>query len=1072
MPKRTDLKKILIIGSGPIIIGQGCEFDYSGVQACKALKSAGYEIVLVNSNPATIMTDPEMADHTYIEPITWQTVAKIIELERPDAILSTMGGQTALNCALELDAQGILNKYQVELIGANKQAIDKAEDREQFRLAMQKIGLSMARSYTVNNMQEALQAQLQLGFPTIIRPSYTLGGSGGGIAYDMAEFEKICNHGFALSKNKQLLIEESLLGWKEYELEVIRDANDSCIIVCTIENLDPMGIHTGDSITVAPAQTLTDREYQVMRDAAIAILREIGVQTGGSNVQFAVHPQTGRMIVIEMNPRVSRSSALASKATGFPIAKIAALLAVGYTLDELENDITGGVIPASFEPSLDYVVVKIPRFNFEKFPTISPQLTTQMQAIGEVMAIGSTFPAALQKALCSLEVDISGFNPQVNLQEDNAGTLIIKALKQVGPLRILYVADAFRYGMSLAEINSHTAIDPWFLDQIRTLVQQEQKISSQEFATIQRGELLKWKQQGFSDARLAQLLNVTENSVRILRTNLGIRAKYKRIDSCAAEFPATTAYLYPTFDGECEAAISEQRKVIVLGSGPNRIGQGIEFDYCCVQAVQALQEFGIEAIMINCNPETVSTDYDISDRLYFDALTIETVLEIIDLEQPLGVILQLGGQTPLKLAAALHQHGVKILGTSYDTIDLAEDRERFAKVINKLGLQQPANAVANDVTAGLIAAKNLGYPLMIRPSYVLGGRAMQVVNSDLELKNYFANNKQQTLLIDRFLQQAIEVDVDVVADGVGGILIAGVMQHIEPAGVHSGDSAASLPPHSLSSEIQRQIKSQAECLALELNIIGLMNIQFAVQGLEVYILEVNPRASRTVPFVSKATGRSIAKIAVGCMLGKSLLQQDISELNHNGYFAVKQAVFPFNKFLGSDPMLGPEMRSTGEIMATGRTFVEAYHKSLQAINCRALNTGGCTFVSVCDSDKIGVVAVARELIDFGFTLLVSRSTGDALIGAGVACQIEDDSDKIVSLIATGLVDFVISTAHAVPDSLAAQKIRAAAIQYRIVCSTTLSGASAKLLTLRAEQLGVVYKLQTLHKAKVLEYEYE
>jgi len=1055
MPQRTDLKKILIIGSGPIVIGQGCEFDYSGVQACKALKAVGYEIVLINSNPATIMTDPDLADHTYIEPITWQTVAELIRLERPDAILSTMGGQTALNCSLELEAKWILAKYNVELIGANKQAIDKAEDREQFRLAMEKIGLDMPKSYVANNMTQAKQALANIGFPAIIRPSYTLGGSGGGIAYNDSDFEMICTQGLNASRNHQLLIEESLLGWKEYELEVIRDANDSCIIVCTIENIDPMGIHTGDSITVAPAQTLTDIEYQIMRDAAVAILREIGVQTGGSNVQFAVHPQTGRMVVIEMNPRVSRSSALASKATGFPIAKVAALLAVGYTLDELRNDITGGVIPASFEPTIDYVVVKIPRFNFDKFPHINPRLTTQMQSVGEVMAIASTFAAALQKALCSLELDLDGFTSKTS----DPG-LIIENLQNAGPLRILYVADGFRQGCSIEDIYKYTAIDPWFLDQIKTIVNIELEISNSDQYSIEAMKLLFWKQQGFSDSRLAYLLSTEEATIRELRRKFGLSPKFKRIDSCAAEFPATTAYLYGSYDGVCEAEVTTKPKVIVLGSGPNRIGQGIEFDYCCVQAVQALQAHKIESIMINCNPETVSTDYDISDRLYFEALTLEIVLAIIELEQPLGVILQFGGQTPLKLAAALHSSGVKILGTSPETIDLAEHRGRFSAVITKLGLRQPNNAMVDNVASGLIAADTLGYPLMARPSYVLGGSAMKVVYNHHELSTYlinsFSNSNHTPVLIDCFLQQAIELDVDLIADGQGGVLVAGIMEHIEPAGVHSGDSAASLPPYSVSLEVQQKLKEQACSLAIELNIIGLMNIQFAIKDNELFVLEVNPRASRTVPFVSKTIGSSLVKIAVSCMLGNSLAQQDIEPFNQSDFYAVKQSVFPFAKFPGVDPILGPEMRSTGEIMAFGRIFAEAYNKSLEAAGAFEIKLKGCCFVSVSEDDHGPVIQLVEELQLLGFEVLVSDDTGAILFAAGVPCQIVVDQTTVLSLIMADKIDFIISTV------LVDRQIRATAIKHGINCCTTLAAASAVVATMNTEYQRRVYKLSDVY----------
>ena len=1066
MPQRLDIHKILIIGSGPIVIGQGCEFDYAGVQACKALKAVGYEIVLVNSNPATIMTDPELADHTYIEPITWQTVAEIIRIERPQAVLSTMGGQTALNCALELEANGILAKYQVELIGATKQAIDKAEDRDQFRIAMEKIGLSMPKSYVATSMEQAWQIIKQMSYPAVIRPSYTLGGSGGGIAYNAVDFEQICTQGFDLSRNHQLLIEESLLGWKEFELEVIRDANDSCIIVCTIENIDPMGIHTGDSITVAPAQTLTDYEYQIMRDSAIAILREIGVQTGGSNVQFALHPQTGRMVVIEMNPRVSRSSALASKATGFPIAKIAALLAVGYNLDELKNDITGGIIPASFEPSIDYVVVKIPRFNFDKFPHISPHLTTQMQSVGEVMAIGSTFQAALQKALCSLELDLDGF-VEVNTNV-TAYAQIMRELTQAGPLRILHVADAFRAGLSIAEVHSYTHIDPWFLDQIQNIVSIEKDIKALDLSTLDYQQLLYWKKIGFSDARLARLLNISEAAMRTQRQKLNIKSKFKRIDSCAAEFPSDTAYLYSSYDGECEAEVSKKPKVIVLGSGPNRIGQGIEFDYCCVQAVQTLQKHNIEAIMINCNPETVSTDYDISDRLYIDALTLESVLDIIEVEQPLGVILQFGGQTPLKFAAALQENNVNILGTSPSTIDLAEDRGRFASVINKLNLKQPDNAIVSELNAGLAAAQVLGYPLMVRPSYVLGGRAMEVVYHENELQTYllksFAASNNAPVLIDCYLERAIELDVDIIADGQGGVLVAGIIEHIEHAGVHSGDSAACMPPHSVSISMQELIKIQARSLALELKVIGLMNIQFAIHDNQLFVLEVNPRASRTVPFVSKSIGIPIVKIAVSCILGHSLAQQNIHDYQSTGFFAIKQSVFPFSKFLGVDPLLGPEMRSTGEIMSFGSTFVEAYKKSLEAVGALDIKAKGSCFVSVCKIDQRKAIQVVEDLLLLGFEVFTDGLTGAVLNAAGMPCIVVIDMDIILHKMQTGDVSLIISTVHEKQHLSEAHKVRTAALGYRINCITTLAGARAILSTMTGAYKRTVYKLSDVHKA--------
>ncbi len=1070
MPKRLDLHKILILGSGPIVIGQGCEFDYSGVQACKALKAAGYEIVLVNSNPATIMTDPDLAHCTYIEPITWQTVSSIIERERPDAILSTMGGQTALNCALELEENGILSKYNVELIGANKQAIKKAEDRELFRIAMKKIGLEMPKSVAVNSLAEAIVALDYIGFPAIIRPSFTLGGSGGGVAYNMSQFESICERGLALSMNTQLLIEESLLGWKEFELEVIRDANDSCIIVCTIENIDPMGIHTGDSVTVAPAQTLTDKEYQKMRNAAIAILREIGVETGGSNVQFALHPQTGRMIVIEMNPRVSRSSALASKATGFPIAKVAALLAVGYTLDELKNDITGDVIPASFEPSIDYVVVKIPRFNFDKFSDLKPCLTTQMQSIGEVMAIGSTFQAALQKALCSLEEDLDGLSPRVYANYD-AQQKILSELVNPSAFRLLYIGDALRLGFTIEQIHEHTKIDLWFLDQLRDLINIEEEIKKFNLYAIEYKIMLIWKQMGFSDARLGQLLNASEADVRAYRLQLNVTAKFKRIDSCAAEFPAATDYLYSSYDGDCEARPTKNKKVIVLGSGPNRIGQGVEFDYCCVHAVQALQENGIEAIMINCNPETVSTDYDISNRLYFEALRLETVLDIIAVEKPLGVILQLGGQTPLKLAEKLHKNKVNILGTSYDTIDLAEDRGKFSKVISKLGLKQPANAMVHDLESALIAANILGYPLMVRPSYVLGGRAMQVVYNELELKNYLVNatgiSKHSPVLIDCYLINAKELDVDVVADGQGNVFIAGIMEHIEPAGVHSGDSASVIPPFSIEPEKLNLIRQQAKQLALELNIIGLMNIQFAIQDKDIYVLEVNPRASRTVPFVSKSIGIPIAKIAVACMLGRSLQELNLQIIN-SGLYAIKQSVFPFAKFPGVDPVLGPEMRSTGEVMCFGVTVAEAFQKTQEAIfGTQKLNFSK-VFLSVDDKNLHSLSELLHDLVKHNIQIYSDRTTQTILLRAGVACNVISDPATIIELISVGSFDLVLSTQIAAIEIDVARQIRSSVIRHRINYATTIARARAIVSGMQYGECKSTYRIQELDRHMAIE----
>lgn len=1072
MPKRENLHKILILGSGPIVIGQGCEFDYSGVQACKALRKAGYEVVLVNSNPATIMTDPDMSDHTYIEPITWQSVAKIIEQERPQALLSTMGGQTALNCALELEENGILSQFNVELIGANKAAINKAEDREEFRSAMHKIGLDMPVSAVAHNMDEAWAIQKRIGFPCIIRPSFTLGGSGGGVAFDENKFVDICKRGFSLSMNHQVLIEESLLGWKEYELEVIRDCKDSCIIVCTIENIDPMGVHTGDSITVAPAQTLTDVEYQKMRNAAIAILREIGVQTGGANVQFALEPKTGRMIVIEMNPRVSRSSALASKATGFPIAKIAALLAVGFTLDELENDITSGIIPASFEPTIDYVVVKIPRFNFEKFASVDARLTTQMHSVGEVMAIGSNFKMAIQKALCSLEIDIDGFTQQLSSSSVAQQTLVHE-LRHAGALRLLFVADALRFGFSIDHIYEYTGIDPWFLDQIRQILNLEQMISQTTSDKLTADLLFKCKEAGFSDSRLARLLNISEELVRELRCQLAVVPSYKRIDSCAAEFPATTAYLYSDYGGKCESLATNRRKVIVLGSGPNRIGQGIEFDYCCVQAVLALQELGIEAIMINCNPETVSTDYDIANRLYFEPLTIESVLDIIRIEKPLGVILQLGGQTPLKLASKLQQNNVTILGTSPKTIDLTEDRGKFSKILKKLNLKQPDNAMVYDVESGLAAARSIGFPLIVRPSYVLGGRSMEIVNNEQDLKAYlstmFAISPDSAILIDSFVQDAIEVDVDLVADSYGNVFIIGVMEHIEPAGIHSGDSASCLPPFSISQGLQKQIKHCATALAKELQIVGLMNVQFAIKDKDIYILEANPRASRTIPFVAKGLGISAIKMAIYCMLNKKLNHNELISYSNN-HFAIKQSVFPFNKFIGADPLLGPEMRSTGEVMCFGRTFAEAYLKTMHAVHGVPTKMWSGVYVNIDSRNRDGIEELFRELKALNMQIYTDTQTARVLGAMRISCNILGDSDTIISLITNGSIDFVISTVSFGPGFSSAKVVRAAAVKYGVSYVTTIHGARAMLLARKNDCIAPIYKLQAMHQIKVLEYD--
>ena len=987
MPKRTDIKTIMILGAGPIIIGQACEFDYSGAQACKALKEEGYRVVLVNSNPATIMTDPVMADATYIEPLNWKVLERIIAKEKPDAILPTMGGQTALNLAMDLNREGILEKYGVELIGAKPDVIDKAEDRQRFKEAMEKIGLESARSGIAYSMAEALEVQQRVGFPAVIRPSFTLGGSGGGIAYNMQEFVEICERGLALSPTHELLIEESLLGWKEYEMEVVRDKADNCIIICSIENLDPMGIHTGDSITVAPAQTLTDREYQLLRDASIAVLREIGVDTGGSNVQFAVNPKNGRLIVIEMNPRVSRSSALASKATGFPIAKIAAKLAVGYTLDELKNDITGGATPASFEPTIDYVVTKVPRFAFEKFPQANDRLTTQMKSVGEVMAIGSTFQESIQKALRGLETGKDGFTPISNDREE-----IVHEISEAGPERVFYVADAFRIGMTLDEVHQMTDIDMWFLVQIKQLVDIEKRVAQVKLEDITKEEMLFLKKKGFSDKRLASVLGVKEADVRRRRHALDVHPVYKRVDTCAAEFETRTAYMYSTYQDECEAMPTDRRKIMVLGGGPNRIGQGIEFDYCCVHAAMALREDGYETIMVNCNPETVSTDYDTSDRLYFEPVTLEDVLEICRIEKPEGVIVQYGGQTPLKICRALEAEGVRIVGTSTDAIDCAEDRERFQKLINELGLRQPPNATCHTQEAALEAAERIGYPIVVRPSYVLGGRAMDIVHNAKELTRYMHEaivvSEDSPVLLDHFLDDAVEMDVDAVCDG-NEVRIGGLMQHVEAAGVHSGDSACSLPPYSLRKDILDEVRRETTLMAKALGVVGLMNVQFAIKGAVtenplVYVLEVNPRASRTVPFVSKATGEPLAKIAARCMVGKTFAEQGAKVEVTPSRICVKEAVFPFAKFLGVDPVLGPEMRSTGEVMGVGKTFGEALFKS-QLGSGSILPPAGTVFISVRDEDKPRAIVVASELLDKGYSLVATRGTAAALAKAGIPC---------------------------------------------------------------------------------------
>ncbi|HZV22413.1 MAG TPA: carbamoyl-phosphate synthase large subunit [Luteimonas sp.] len=1076
MPKRTDIKTVLIIGAGPIVIGQACEFDYSGAQACKALRDEGYRVVLVNSNPATIMTDPEMADAVYIEPINWKTVEKIIAKEKPDALLPTMGGQTALNCALDLADHGVLEQYGVELIGASRDAIRMAEDRELFRVAMGEIGLECPKAEVARSLEQALDIQSRVGYPTIIRPSFTLGGTGGGIAYNREELIEIVNRGLELSPTSEVLVEESVLGWKEFEMEVVRDTADNCIIVCSIENLDPMGVHTGDSITVAPAQTLTDKEYQRLRDASIAVLRKIGVDTGGSNVQFGINAQTGRVVVIEMNPRVSRSSALASKATGFPIAKVAAKLAVGYTLDELKNEITGGLTPASFEPSIDYVVTKIPRFAFEKFPAADARLTTQMKSVGEVMAIGRTFQESLQKALRGLETGKVGLDPTgLDLSDATDLATLRREVKEAGPERVFYLGDAFRAGMSVEDVHALSFVDPWFLDQIEELIAIEQDVVAGGLDALDARQLRRLKRKGFSDARLAQLTGTSESAVRALRKAFGVRPVYKRVDSCAAEFATTTAYLYSTYEDECEANPTSRDKIMVLGGGPNRIGQGIEFDYCCVHAALALREDGYETIMVNCNPETVSTDYDTSDRLYFEPLTLEDVLEIVEVEQPKGVIVQYGGQTPLKLAQALEANGVPIIGTSPESIDLAEDRERFQQLVQRLGLAQPANRTARNPDEALALAREIGYPLVVRPSYVLGGRAMEVVHSDADLSRYIRDavkvSNDSPVLLDRFLDNAVEVDIDVIADKDGNVLIGGVMEHIEEAGVHSGDSSCSLPPYSLSPKTQAELRKQVVALARALDVIGLMNTQFAVQtdgnGEDrIFLLEVNPRASRTVPFVSKATGRPLAKIAARCMAGMTLAGQGVTEEIVPGYFSVKEAIFPFAKFQGVDPILGPEMRSTGEVMGVGRSFGAAFARAEEAASIKP-PAKGKAFISVRDPDKARVIPVAHDLLQRGYTLVATRGTATFLREQGLACEqinkVIEGRPHIVDLIKNGEIVYIVNTTEgrqAIADSFS---IRREALQQRVTYSTTIAGAKALLHSLDYRDSGPVWSLQELHR---------
>ena len=1068
MPKRTDIHSILIIGAGPIVIGQACEFDYSGAQACKALQEEGFRVILVNSNPATIMTDPDMADAVYIEPITWQTVARIIEKEKPDALLPTMGGQTALNCALDLVREGVLAAHGVEMVGASREAIDKAEDRDLFRQAMRRIGLDMPRSAIAHSLEEAHQVQAQIGYPTIIRPSFTMGGSGGGIAYNREEFEEICARGLDLSPTSELLIEESILGWKEFEMEVVRDRHDNCIIVCSIENFDPMGVHTGDSITVAPAQTLTDKEYQIMRNASLAVLREIGVDTGGSNVQFAVNPDDGRIIIIEMNPRVSRSSALASKATGFPIAKVAAKLAVGYTLDELRNDITGGVTPASFEPAIDYVVTKVPRFAFEKFPQADARLTTQMKSVGEVMAIGRTFQESLNKALRGLEIGKAGLDPATNLAAEGARDLVISEIRQPSAERLWFIADAFRMGLTLDEVFEHTRIDRWFLVQIEDLVREESRVAADGLAALDAERLRGLKRKGFSDQRIGALLAVPEAQIREHRYALGVRPVFKRVDTCAAEFASSTAYMYSTYEEECEAAPTDRRKIMVLGGGPNRIGQGIEFDYCCVHAAFAMREDGYETIMVNCNPETVSTDYDTSDRLYFEPLTLEDVLEIVHKEDPAGIIVQYGGQTPLKLAEDLAAARAPIIGTSPDSIDLAEDRERFQQLVEREGLMQPPNRTAVEAEQAVQLAAEIGYPLVVRPSYVLGGRAMEIVHDEDDLLRYMREavkvSNESPVLLDRFLDDAIEVDIDAVCDGEE-VLIGGIMEHIEQAGVHSGDSACSLPPYTLSAAVQDRMREQMRRLAHALKVVGLMNTQFAIKGEDIYLLEVNPRASRTVPFVSKATGQPLAKIGARCMVGRSLRDQGITGEIVPRHYYVKEAVFPFVKFPGVDSLLGPEMKSTGEVMGVGRTFGEAYAKSMEGGSVR-LPRGGRALLSVREADRQRAVAVARQLAALGFEIFCTRGTCRSIADAGIDCsvvnKVKEGRPHIVDMIKNDDFTLIINTTEGKQAIVDSASIRSSALQHKVSYTTTIAGAEATVLALQQPDELTVNSLRDLH----------
>ncbi len=1070
MPRRTDISSILILGAGPIIIGQACEFDYSGTQACQALREEGIRVILVNSNPATIMTDPSMADATYIEPVTWSIVEKIIAKEKPDAILPTMGGQTALNCALDLNRHGVLKKYGVKLIGASVEAIDKAEDRELFDQAMISIGMATPVHGMAHDMEQAYEALEKVGFPCIIRPSFTMGGSGGGIAYNREEFDEICTRGLELSPTHELLIDESLIGWKEFELEVVRDKNDNCIIVCSIENFDAMGVHTGDSITVAPAQTLTDKEYQILRNAAIAVLREIGVETGGSNVQFAINPVDGRLVIIEMNPRVSRSSALASKATGFPIARVAAKLAIGFTLDELRNEITGGATPASFEPTIDYVVTKIPRFTFEKFPDANDRITTQMKSVGEVMAIGRTFQESLHKALRGLEVGVCGFDPILDAQCSDAKEILTRELTEPGAQRIWYLGDAFRQGWSVATVSQLSGIDPWFLVQIEDLIRTEESLAGKSLSDLDKAAVFALKRKGFSDERLSQLLSVKEIEVQRARHALGVRPVYKRVDTCAAEFASATAYMYSTYEEECEAAPSTRDKIMVLGGGPNRIGQGIEFDYCCVHAALAMREDGYETIMVNCNPETVSTDFNISDRLYFEPLTFEDVIEIAELEKPKGVIVQFGGQTPLNLVKRLEQAGVPVIGTSPDAIDRAEDRERFQKLIQKLGLRQPANRTVRGVEESISAAEEITYPLVVRPSYVLGGRAMEIVYNEVELRRYMRDavkvSRDSPVLLDYFLNSAIEIDVDLVSDGKQ-VVVGAIMQHIEQAGIHSGDSACSLPPYNLPKAVQDEIRAQVSKLALELGVIGLMNTQLAYQDGEIYIIEVNPRASRTVPFVSKCIGLSLAKVAARCMTGVSLQDQKFTEEIVPETYAVKEAVFPFNKFPGVDPILGPEMKSTGEVMGVGKTFAEAYAKAQMAAG-EVIEKSGNAFISVRDPDKPYVVKVARKLRALGYALVATHGTAKVLEDASLPVarvnKVAQGRPHIVDMLKNDEIQVIVNTTEgrqAIADS---SMIRRTALRHNVFCTTTIAGALAVCEALEFGDKMSVYTIQQLHAA--------